>query len=65
MKNVYSLAFILMLFTATEDAWKESENTNAMPTKGLPLYQGRDRKKLPEIVSGNARHALQLHKVLL
>ena len=54
-----------MLFTSTNDAWKESENTNAMPTKGLPLYQGRDRKKLQEIVSGNAHHDLQLHKVLL
>ena len=54
-----------MLFTSTKDAWKEAENTNAMPTKGLPLYQGRDRKKLQEIVSGNAHHDLQLHKVLL
>lgn len=52
------------MFTAVEDAWREAENTDAMVTKGLPLYQAHDRKKLQGIVSGNAHHALQLHKVL-
>lgn len=50
--------------TAVEDARQDTENTDVKPTKDLPLYQAHDRKKLLGIVSGNARHALRLHKVL-